>query len=126
MKKTTFVVAAMLCTTLIIAVSCSKNSEDQLSPQTPGGCDTTNSTYSADVAPILQANCYSCHGNGANKGGVKLDAYSNVKDEAQDGALLGTISHASGYPPMPEGGAKLSDCDINTIKSWIDNGAQNN
>ncbi len=127
MKKTAFVVAAMLCALVIVAVSCYKTSEDQLAPPpSPTGCDTANSTYSADVVPILQANCYSCHGNGESDGGVHLDSYNNVKDEAEEGALLGTITHASGYPPMPQGGAQLSDCDINTIKDWIDNGMQNN
>ena len=117
---------AMLCTTVIVAVSCSKSSEDKLKTQTPSICDTANSAYATDVMPILKGNCYSCHGNGESDGGVQLDSYENVKDEAQDGSLLGTISHASGYPPMPEDGAKLSDCDINTIKSWIDNGMLNN
>ncbi len=126
MKKTTWVVVAMLCTTVIISASCSKSSEDKLSSQTPTVCDTANSTYTADVVPILQANCYSCHGNGNVSGGVSLDNYNNVKSLAQSGDLLGVINHTPGYPPMPEGGAKLSDCDINTIKSWIDNGVLNN
>ena len=103
--------------------SCSKASEDMLAPQQ---CDTVNMTYSGDVKPILQANCYSCHGSGNAQGGVALDNYDGVKDQVEDGNLIGVITHAAGYPPMPQGGAKLSDCDINKIKDWINRGASNN
>ncbi len=45
---------------------------------------------------------------------------------AQSEKLYGTISHASGYSPMPKGGAKLSNCQIATIKKWVDTGMLNN
>ncbi len=117
------------CTLLMLlwlAVSCSKTSEDQLATETPATCDTLNSKYAADVVPILQGNCYGCHGNGASAGGVTLDTYQNVKLRADNGILLGVITHSPGYSPMPQDAPKLSDCDINTIRSWINNGAQNN
>src|SRR5579875_3687835 len=117
MKKTSLVFMALLCTTVIIIVSCSKTSEDKLSPVNGTTCDTANSTYAANVLPILKANCYSCHGNGNVNGGVNFDTYANVKTEAQNGDLLGTITHAAGYPPMPDGLPQLSDCDINTIRA---------
>ena len=126
MKKTTRVVVVMLCLAITIVESCSKSSEDTLSQQTPTACDTVNITYSAGVASILKANCYSCHGNGESSGGVNFDSYSNVKNWAANGALLGAVTHASGYVPMPLNEAKLSDCDINQIRSWISNGMLNN
>ncbi len=126
MKKITIVIMALLCLITLAVVSCSKSSEDKITPQNVTPCDTANSTYNADVVPILKANCYSCHGNGEASGGVELDVYSNVKNVAQNGVFIGVITHASGYPAMPLGGAQLSACNINTIKSWITNGALNN
>ncbi len=126
MKKTSFVFMALLCTIIIVAVSCSKSSEDKLNPVTTTTCDTANSTYTANILPILKANCYSCHGNGQVNGGENFDTYANVKSAAQSGALLGAISHAAGYPAMPLNLPQLSDCDINTIRSWINNGMLNN
>ena len=120
---------ALLCLitgSILLTISCSKSSEDTLTTPTQQLCDTVNMTYSSDVQPILQANCYSCHGNGIVNGGVSLDDYSNVRDLAEDGELLGVITHAAGYPPMPDNGGKLSDCDINKIKDWINRGASNN
>lgn len=120
---------------LFFALSCSKSSEDEIddpgnpnNPNNPGNCDTTNRKYSTHVVPILQANCYSCHGANTNSGsnGVILEGHSNLKAKADAGILIGVITHASGYPAMPQGAAKLSDCNINIIRSWINNGAQNN
>lgn len=126
MKKMTSIVAALFLLTIIIAVSCSKSNEEDMTTPAPSGCDTVNMTYAADVVPILKANCYSCHGNGEKDGGVSLGTYNDVKVQADNGALLGAITHASGYTPMPLNGAKLSDCNISVIRDWINRGALNN
>lgn len=118
--------ASIISGGILFIIGCSKTSEDKLTTPTPGGCDTVNMTYSNDVQPILQANCYSCHGNGNANGGVTLDSYEAVSGLAASGILTGVITHASGFPPMPQGAAKLSDCDINTIQDWINRGAANN
>lgn len=111
--------------------SCSKSSEDQLNNNPPGNtgaCDTARMKYSVNVEPILVDFCYSCHGASTNSGsgGIILQGYDNIKSKAIDGTLIGVISHSPGFPEMPKGGSKLSVCNINKIKSWIDNGAQNN
>ena len=119
-----------------VLISCSKTNETTQSQNNngntsgnttgTGGCDTVNMKYAANIQPIIQANCYSCHGNGNVSGGVSLGTYTGVKQQADKGNLLGTITHASGYPAMPQGSAKLDDCTINKIKDWIARGAQNN
>jgi hypothetical protein len=130
MKK---ILIALAGSMLIFALSCSKDSEDEMNPDPdpPGGggnCDTTNRKYAAHVVPILSANCYSCHGTNTNSGsgGIVLEGYNNIKPKADAGTLIGVITHATGFPAMPQGGPKLSDCNINIIRSWINNGAQNN
>lgn len=128
-------VAAFMAVSSAIIFSCSKESEDQVAPNPPGGggggggnnaCDTVNMTYSNHVKTILQNNCYACHGNGQVNGGVTLDSYAGVKAVADNGKLIGVITHASGFPQMPQGGPKLSDCNINKIRGWINRGALNN
>ncbi|MBX3257412.1 MAG: hypothetical protein KF862_25025 [Chitinophagaceae bacterium] len=107
---------------VIAAGACSKASEEELAPP----CDTDNMRYSADILPIISTNCYSCHGNGTVTEGVDLDGYANLKARADNGDLLGAVTHAAGYTPMPYNLPKLSDCDINKIKAWIRDGAPNN
>jgi hypothetical protein len=112
-----------------IITACSKTNEvaeGGNTPGTDGSCDTVNMKYATDVKPILEANCYGCHGHGSAEGGVSLETYTGVKLQADRSNLIGAITHASGYPPMPQGGAKLSDCNINKIKAWIARGTLNN
>jgi hypothetical protein len=45
---------------------------------------------------------------------------------AFNGKLMGVISHAVGFKPMPNGGNKLPDCKIIQIRKWIEVGAPNN
>ena len=127
----------VLCSMALIAIlayACSKGGGSTAGPNDPppgGGntnCDTANSQYLADVVPILTSNCYRCHGTTTNSGssGIVIEGYSNLKPYAESGTLVGVITHATGFPPMPQDGGKLSDCNINIIKSWIANGIQNN
>lgn len=108
------------------AFGCSKMSEDRLAVNVT--CDTTNVSYANDVVPILQSNCYSCHGSGstAGSGGINLDGYTNLKVYADNGYLSGNISHAPGYIGMPYGKPKLPDCEVNTVVAWVNQGVKNN
>lgn len=127
-----FLASAVLA---IVLFSCSKSNESDVSQNpgnnpgggTGGSCDTTNMKFVANVKPILQSSCYACHSNANfSISGVKLENYADLKTHVDDSSLIGTITHAAGFPPMPQGGGKLSDCNINKIRSWINHGAQNN
>ncbi|MEQ1798404.1 MAG: c-type cytochrome domain-containing protein [Lacibacter sp.] len=90
------------------------------------GCDTTFFTYSATILPTLQSSCIGCHSGGVPAGNIDLTTYSNVYALALSGKLLGAVSHAAGFKPMPNGGNKLPDCKITQIRKWIQVGAPNN
>jgi mono/diheme cytochrome c family protein len=113
-----------------LAVSCYWDSEEYLYPELGSGCDTTAAiTYSVGVTNLLKGNCLSCHSASAaaNLGGnIKLDSYANVKTYADNGQLLGSVRHESGYSQMPKGSTKLSDCQIAVIEKWISGGSLNN
>ena len=112
---------------LLTALSgCYYDVEDGLYPAQVSTCDTVNVSFSAKVVPILEANCYSCHTGSAPSGDINLLGHANVKTVAENGRLLGAITHSAGFQPMPQGGNKLSDCQIATIKSWITSGTANN
>lgn len=119
----------------IFAYACTKSGgtppEENNNPDPPPGgntCDTANMKYMDDVVPILTTNCYRCHGTTTNSGsfGRVLEGYDNLKPYAESGTLMGVITHAQGFIPMPQDAAKLTDCNINKIRSWIENGMQNN
>src|SRR5688572_3627593 len=88
--------------------------------------DTSNIFFAADVQPLIQANCFSCHGNGSSFGNMSLDTYVEVKQAAVKGSLLGSVSQSAGFSPMPKEADKLSDCNIQLITSWINQGIKDN
>lgn len=116
----------ILILALAALTGCYRDNEADLYPVN-GSCETTGVTYAATVVPILQSNgCLSCHSGGAPSGNISLEGYANVRSAAISGKLYGVINHSAGYSPMPQGGNKMSNCNINKIKAWIDSGSINN
>jgi len=89
-------------------------------------CDTSQYTYSSTITTIMDINCTGCHSAGNASGGIDLSNYTGVKIVALDGRLVGAVTHAPGYSPMPMGAPMLSDCNITQIEKWVAAGAPNN
>ena len=86
-------------------------------------CAPSNVSFSSEVTNILSSNgCTGCH----SAGSIVLSSYSGVKSVVDNGKLLGSIKHETGFRAMPEGGGKMDDCHIETIETWINEGALNN
>lgn len=88
-------------------------------------CDTTNVTYTNSIKTIFDTYCTGCHNASNPGGGYALDTYMNCVMCANSGRLLGAVQWMSGYSPMPQGGSKLSDCNIAKIQKWINSGKPN-
>lgn len=109
------------------------NSADTITP-----CDLPLTvSYQANVLPILKQQCYRCHS--ADKYKVLTSNTLNMEDFAalkyyatpangrnNVSYLVGNIRHDEGFVKMPYDGGKLSDCEIATIKAWVDAGALSN
>lgn len=122
------ITVCLLAGAALLAACTSQNGEDLLARggvPTPA-CDTGAVTYAGTVAPLLQARCTGCHGSSGPAGGLNLSSYAQVRAVAANGQLMGTVSHAPGFRPMPQGGTKLSDCDLAKLQRWVDAGAPNN
>jgi cytochrome c5 len=117
--KTRVLIAVIFC----VLLGCRYDVEPNVS------CDTSNVTYSSTITGIINSyGCLgsSCHG-GTNPGsGFRLDSYDAVKAKITDGRLFGAINHFSGFIAMPKDAGKMSQCDIDKVKAWIDAGALNN
>jgi cytochrome c5 len=115
----------MLAAGLLLA-SCYYDNEETLYPGSANCDPTAVGTFNADVMPLLNARCNSCHAGTSPSGGIKLDSYTEVIKYVENGSLIGSIEHASGFSAMPKNGSKMTTCQIQTIQSWIDAGALNN
>jgi mono/diheme cytochrome c family protein len=90
-------------------------------------CTVTKVTYTTSVTGILRTGCYNCHsGNASTGGGIILDSYTSLHTYVTNGQLMNSIKHTGGIPGMPLNANQLSACDINTIQTWINDGAINN
>lgn len=124
--RTIISIVSMAAMISLVMQGCYYTKADQVYPQ-PVVCDTVNMRYSADVVPILAANCYTCHGGLAtNSGGRKFDRHDLLKNYVDNGKLRAAITHSAGASPMPKNLPRLPDCTINKILAWIDRGALNN
>jgi mono/diheme cytochrome c family protein len=102
--------------------------------------------YTADIAPLLEANCATCHLTGEEAGGMSLVADSalsflvNKPSQETPGVLRvapgdpdksylvmkleGThIAHGGSGARMPFGGTPLPAAEIAKIRAWIAAGA---
>ncbi len=89
--------------------------------------------FRQDVLPILQARCYGCHGpaNERPKGDLRLDEATAIGDylfagDADDSYLFGLVHRGESDPermPPESSGPPLSEAQIDTLRRWIDAGA---
>ena len=90
-----------------------------------GGCDTiTGAKYIAFVKPLIQSKCMGCHSGNTPQGNTNLSTYADIKAVALNGKLYNSVTQTTAW--MPKGGAKLDDCTLIKLKTWIDAGALEN
>jgi len=105
-------------------------------PPAPCNLPTTVS-YQVHVLPILTKNCYSCHSaqnyKSLTSNTFNMEDFTQVKYYANPANginnvsyMVGNIRHDPGFVAMPNNGGKISDCEIATIKAWVDAGAPSN
>jgi mono/diheme cytochrome c family protein len=118
----------IISVTLAFFSSCYYDKEELLYGSGNAPCtDTTGAvSYAQKIVPLFQQYCYSCHSGNFPSGNIVMGTYTSDKAIALNGKLMGSISHATGYSPMPKGMAKMSNCQIAVVQKWIDSGMQNN
>lgn len=90
-------------------------------------CETPEEvSYTQTIAPLIEAKCFKCHAEASYKykaSRVKIYNYESLKKRAEDGSLLGAITHQKGFVPMPfRKGEKIDTCSIAAIATWINTG----
>ncbi|HYW91376.1 MAG TPA: c-type cytochrome domain-containing protein [Gammaproteobacteria bacterium] len=126
--RSRFAALALVSFGALAAASCSSGSQHQVS-------------FHDDVQPILQKHCVSCHhpgGLGYQRSGVDLRTYQGVMKGTKYGSVV-VPGHAftSNLVVLVEGRADpsirmpyhrrpLDQDDIDTIREWINQGANDN
>lgn len=128
MKINKIIIATIFLFTCIgIFSACEYNVEEELiAIENPDDSDDDNdddndspaaaATFSADVKPIIDGRCVQCH-NGNQF--PDLRTYDGVKNNAT------IVKNEVASKSMPQG-SSLTNAQIQTIVSWVEDGAQNN
>ncbi|MGB1772780.1 MAG: PSD1 and planctomycete cytochrome C domain-containing protein [Planctomycetota bacterium] len=104
-----------------------------------GDSDSSVPTFNRDIRPILSNHCYACHGpdSAARKAGLRLDLFGDatqadsgfaaiVPGDSQESEVWHRITSddPGDQMPPPEIHKPLSDEQKQTLRRWIDAGAQ--
>src|SRR3954467_14442436 len=93
-------------------------------------------SYYREVRPILQANCQGCHQPAKNKGGYVMTDFQKllaggdsegaaiVPKNPDKSAILKMITPQDGEVRMPKGKTPLLDFEVASLKTWIEQGAE--
>jgi len=94
--------------------------------------------FDDDVKPIFRRYCLGCHSAAEARSGLNLELYDGVMkggssgDAVKPGRASGSLLYLAvahegdGVPRMPQGGGKIPDAAISTIRDWISNGVLEN
>jgi hypothetical protein len=106
------------------------------------GCSERPVSYSADVTPFIDKYCIRCHGEGgegSEASGLRMDTYEALMQGTKHGPVVEPgESFTSAFAMLVEGRADPSlrmphddgdapeQAEIEVVKAWIDQGANNN
>lgn len=90
-------------------------------------------SFSADVMPLLEKHCWECHSEENTELGLRLDSYEGlmagsdygtvIEPGDPDGSLLVDMVESG---DMPDEGDPVPPEELEVIKMWIAEGAENN
>lgn len=121
--KTALVILSTLVATLMIAFSCSSDSEDQIpTPPIVNDCEGSTASLANDIMPILQQNCAvaGCHVSGTGR-----PNFTNKATVIQFASQIRTNTQ-SGIMPPATSGKSLTAAEKTLISCWVGNGAKDN
>ena len=132
MKKS-FRITLSIIGSLLLSIgvqSCYTDNEEELYGSSTTVCDTAVGTYTANVLPLMNAQCATagCHNAATASAGANLSTYASTKTYITNSKdfFIGSIKHTSGFSAMPKSGNKMAACEIAKIESWINAGMPNN
>ena len=118
MNLKTITFFSFCCTALLLACK----HDPEIAQPIP--CETSF-RFSADILPIIETNCKSCHSGSDPDAGLLLVTHSDIQTAVREEELWERINDSEDpMPPSPFN--ELSDCNKKQIQSWIEADMPNN
>lgn len=122
---------AALAATLVVSIATRATSLDA---QTPGSGAGSVEFFEARVRPLLAAQCYECHSDRQQQGGLRVDSRAALLTGGESGPaivpgdpdqslLIQAVRRLPNAPQMPSKRPKLSDENIAVLVDWVKAGA---
>lgn len=103
----------------LLTVGCTSVNEDDLIDK----IDLNKVTYKDNIKSIIDNNCIVCHNSRPNAvGPFPLETFEEVKDKAQNGALLLRIQLPDGDPSVMPKNGRMTQNTIDIILKWTEQG----
>jgi hypothetical protein len=96
-------------------------------------------SYQEDVYPIIHFRCLSCHkegGTGTEISGLNLESYEGLMKGTKYGPIvvprnplvsnLNVMVEGRAAIRMPHNKKRLTPCDVEILRRWVQQGARNN
>ena len=96
-------------------------------------------SYQDDVYPIIHFRCLSCHkkgGVGTEVSGLNLETYEGLMKGTKHGPIvvprnplvsnLNVLVEGRAAVRMPHNKKRLTPCDVEILRRWVQQGARNN
>lgn len=92
---------------------------------TPPNCDNSIFSYNGRIKTIMETNCTGCHSGSNPSAGIPLTNFTEIKAADNSGFWLCSIEQLNQCSAMPKGG-KLTDCEIEACRKWVEAGYPEN
>ncbi len=93
-------------------------------------------TYSSHIRPIFKKHCVGCHNANRSSAGLDLSSYAAIMRGSNSGdvvvggdptdSFLYLVAAHTEEPAMPPNGKKISNGQLQTLKTWIEGGLREN
>ncbi|MEJ7637997.1 MAG: PSD1 and planctomycete cytochrome C domain-containing protein [Singulisphaera sp.] len=92
--------------------------------------------FRGQILPILEQNCWKCHGEEKRKGGLRLTSRAEalvsndsgepaiVPGRSQASTMIARVASEDDLERMPPTGHRLAEGQIQLLRAWIDQGAE--
>jgi len=126
------ILLSIILSAVIISCDDSLTTDDIDSREIP----ETNVSYSLHISPFIEFKCVNCHNPSRPDGGVDLSTWSGItnpvimtRGSSETSIIVWTVERRSGFSPMPPLDSPylvLTPTQLRGLKTWIDEGAENN
>ncbi|MFM7104497.1 MAG: hypothetical protein ACKOW8_03175 [Flavobacteriales bacterium] len=90
------------------------------------GCNPGDSTYTNNLAPIIELYCVGCHGGSNPDDGISMENITELRSAVNNNPFIDALNGTNGIELMPPNSTGLPDCYKEQFQNWINAGMPDN